>query len=112
MKFFFFFQAEDGIRDGTVTGVQTCALPILVGNGINGPGTWIRDVRIGARYPEGSSPDPHNSGLILAGAMWDFRTATVGYAPLLARTLMQLAKYGLPDDVDDGVAMSEFFIDM
>src|SRR6266481_5022344 len=29
---FFFFQAEDGIRDGTVTGVQTCALPILVGS--------------------------------------------------------------------------------
>src|SRR5690625_346116 len=25
--FFFFFQAEDGIRDGHVTGVQTCALP-------------------------------------------------------------------------------------
>src|SRR5271166_4255314 len=29
-KFFFFFQAEDGIRDGHVTGVQTCALPIWV----------------------------------------------------------------------------------
>src|SRR5207248_4915045 len=27
---FFFFQAEDGIRDRTVTGVQTCALPILI----------------------------------------------------------------------------------
>src|SRR2546429_1571055 len=26
---FFFFQAEDGIRDVAVTGVQTCALPIL-----------------------------------------------------------------------------------
>src|SRR5437870_10397859 len=26
--YFFFFQAEDGIRDGHVTGVQTCALPI------------------------------------------------------------------------------------
>src|SRR5689334_23764781 len=25
----FIFQAEDGIRDGTVTGVQTCALPIF-----------------------------------------------------------------------------------
>ena len=25
----FFFQAEDGIRDWSVTGVQTCALPIL-----------------------------------------------------------------------------------
>ena len=28
--FFFFFQAEDGIRDTSVTGVQTCALPIYV----------------------------------------------------------------------------------
>src|SRR5579862_7843707 len=32
--FGFFFQAEDGIRDGTVTGVQTCALPIF-GRGQN-----------------------------------------------------------------------------
>src|SRR5229473_6446739 len=30
MYFFFFFQAEDGIRDKLVTGVQTCALPISV----------------------------------------------------------------------------------
>src|SRR3989441_2024073 len=29
--FFFFFQAEDGIRDKLVTGVQTCALPISAG---------------------------------------------------------------------------------
>src|SRR6266498_1539323 len=28
MILFFFFQAEDGIRDADVTGVQTCALPI------------------------------------------------------------------------------------
>src|SRR3712207_7843522 len=28
LMFFFFFQAEDGIRDIGVTGVQTCALPI------------------------------------------------------------------------------------
>src|SRR2546430_3900806 len=28
ISFYFFFQAEDGIRDLTVTGVQTCALPI------------------------------------------------------------------------------------
>src|SRR5437879_6673308 len=31
MTSFFFFQAEDGIRDTSVTGVQTCALPISVG---------------------------------------------------------------------------------
>src|SRR5207253_9555634 len=40
---FFFFQAEDGIRDGHVTGVQTCALPIyawsdaLAGRGLYSP---------------------------------------------------------------------------
>src|SRR2546421_5347040 len=33
---FFFFQAEDGIRDLIVTGVQTCALPIY-------PGVWLSD---------------------------------------------------------------------
>src|SRR2546430_17301323 len=32
---FFFFQAEDGIRDLTVTGVQTCALPIFIMNYAN-----------------------------------------------------------------------------
>src|SRR5262249_58037753 len=31
MTLFFFFQAEDGIRDWSVTGVQTCALPICHG---------------------------------------------------------------------------------
>src|SRR5260370_36779038 len=29
VSWIFFFQAEDGIRDSSVTGVQTCALPIL-----------------------------------------------------------------------------------
>src|SRR5256885_9487027 len=33
MLSFFFFQAEDGIRDYKVTGVQTCALPISAGDG-------------------------------------------------------------------------------
>src|SRR5699024_11536570 len=32
MFLYFFFQAEDGIRDRNVTGVQTCALPILFWN--------------------------------------------------------------------------------
>src|SRR5438552_19213091 len=31
MRSIFFFQAEDGIRDDLVTGVQTCALPIFIG---------------------------------------------------------------------------------
>src|SRR5437762_7731728 len=44
----FFFQAEDGIRDTSVTGVQTCALPIsidadriyLAGQSMGGLGVW------------------------------------------------------------------------
>src|SRR5256885_8071957 len=41
--FFFFFQAEDGIRDYKVTGVQTCALPIsdrgaFAAAGVRAPG--------------------------------------------------------------------------
>src|SRR5256884_7946189 len=35
--FFFFFQAEDGIRDVAVTGVQTCALPISSISGLEDP---------------------------------------------------------------------------
>src|SRR6266436_7214335 len=36
MVLFFFFQAEDGIRDVAVTGVQTCALPICAKPGHGG----------------------------------------------------------------------------
>src|SRR5687767_15718932 len=36
---FFFFQAEDGIRDKLVTGVQTCALPILIRESV-WPAAW------------------------------------------------------------------------
>src|SRR5947207_11645322 len=35
MSLWFFFQAEDGIRDHCVTGVQTCALPISHSGGCN-----------------------------------------------------------------------------
>src|SRR5690625_7583362 len=44
----FFFQAEDGIRDGHVTGVQTCALPISArrscpASATSPPPCWWRD---------------------------------------------------------------------
>src|SRR5256884_5261792 len=37
----FFFQAEDGIRDVAVTGVQTCALPIFLVTGEHGTGKEV-----------------------------------------------------------------------
>src|SRR2546429_4615447 len=54
---FFFFQAEDGIRDVAVTGVQTCALPIfsihkqgeidiITGSNMSGKSTFLRTVGI------------------------------------------------------------------
>src|SRR5699024_12073016 len=50
--FFFFFQAEDGIRDRNVTGVQTCALPISLR-------CLVRNDRGGAY---GSPPAPQGAG--------------------------------------------------
>src|SRR2546422_6230040 len=47
--FFFFFQAEDGIRDVAVTGVQTCALPILFRAVRRGAGAGAVKVTIGQR---------------------------------------------------------------
>src|SRR2546430_4303357 len=46
----FFFQAEDGIRDLTVTGVQTCALPIS-GNGRRSRARQTAGDRVGAASP-------------------------------------------------------------
>src|SRR2546430_5540423 len=52
--FFFFFQAEDGIRDLTVTGVQTCALPIYAMSGLTSQpnlGSLVEALRHGPRDP-------------------------------------------------------------
>src|SRR5947209_19841328 len=54
---FFFFQAEDGIRDIGVTGVQTCALPISPDVG-------------GV-----SAADPHPAGAILLSGTYDLQAA-------------------------------------
>src|SRR6266850_7448911 len=42
--YFFFFQAEDGIRDYKVTGVQTCALPICAANDIEAIAVEAREI--------------------------------------------------------------------
>src|SRR5688572_32621844 len=63
---FFFFQAEDGIRDLTVTGVQTCALPISPSDGATNPERRppspprptpeIRSTRADSRLPPAGCP--------------------------------------------------------
>src|SRR5690554_7463163 len=61
--FFFFFQAEDGIRDADVTGVQTCALPILtsVNEVSNGISTFLKVsfiLKKTVHSPKGSPASP------------------------------------------------------
>src|SRR5688500_20142316 len=56
----FFFQAEDGIRDYKVTGVQTCALPIF-----RGPAVLLAQVRL----PGAVLPPPQGRPLRLRGGL-------------------------------------------
>src|SRR5688572_32571411 len=54
----FFFQAEDGIRDLTVTGVQTCALPIWAPTP-----RWPTSVRRSARAPPAVAAHTASAGV-------------------------------------------------
>src|SRR5256886_11522080 len=56
LLFFFFFQAEDGIRDLTVTGVQTCALPISPAPSDRSPGRPAPAARSSSEALQPSSP--------------------------------------------------------
>src|SRR6266542_4704411 len=60
LVFFFFFQAEDGIRDATVTGVQTCALPICGPAAVRG--AQARRLRDLARHPARLDRDVRPAG--------------------------------------------------
>src|SRR5260370_19073426 len=53
---FFFFQAEDGIRDSSVTGVQTCALPIYFISGDQRQANGTRAVEVLALHPLHRTP--------------------------------------------------------
>src|SRR5437667_8093746 len=83
---FFFFQAEDGIRDRDVTGVQTCALPISPtpsGRGPN-PGDRRRRSRPRRRSPRRPPKSPARATDRVSGA----RTAAAGGSP----GLMQIGR--------------------
>src|SRR5256885_9571372 len=69
-SFIFFFQAEDGIRDYKVTGVQTCALPIsALRAGIRNRHVGCREIAIwiaGAAKENPRTPSPAFSGAAAA----------------------------------------------
>src|SRR5207245_3494186 len=69
----FFFQAEDGIRDATVTGVQTCALPIL-GNGPDQAAVNAIGLEEDQRTLHGSHPFPGAGAEGRPPGLWNFPT--------------------------------------
>src|SRR5205085_6486230 len=56
----FFFQAEDGIRDLTVTGVQTCALPIFIATWLLLVGQRLSNVADRGGHAHMAADDLHN----------------------------------------------------
>src|SRR5690606_40803528 len=66
----FFFQAEDGIRDFHVTGVQTCALPIFASGAIKAanPAHIIWQLRTDRRYGRGLPSSRMNADSFAAAA--------------------------------------------
>src|SRR5215475_15526613 len=67
--FFFFFQAEDGIRDFHATGVQTCALPILLAlHGALTPCSAVA-LRIPSAQPPAISCVPYQSQFVFLCAL-------------------------------------------
>src|SRR6266853_6430700 len=85
---FFFFQAEDGIRDLTVTGVQTCALPISTFLGIR----MLEEVS-GAKFLHVPFKGIGNMMPSLLGGQLDFAfpEAAVALTHIRAGKLMPLA---------------------
>src|SRR5437879_9942513 len=61
---YFFFQAEDGIRDTSVTGVQTCALPIFVTFFCSGGG--IMAIAVGQPAPDFTLKDQNQKDVKLS----------------------------------------------
>src|SRR6266498_3648814 len=93
---FFFFQAEDGIRDADVTGVQTCALPIL----LNVPGLTLDPLRLDSAVPSGTTGAvigyPGGGAQTVVGARIVARTTAVGREIYVLRAKVRKGDSGGP----------------
>src|SRR5690606_10223885 len=115
LVFFFFFQAEDGIRDFHVTGVQTCALPIslqqladeglITAEELGGRKTYsLTDAGIAASEEAAEKTAPWEA----AGHRSPSQLAALPKAGMeLASATAQLARTGSPEQVQEGVAVLE-----
>src|SRR5260370_10962713 len=98
--FFFFFQAEDGIRDSSVTGVQTCALPIwgYDAQWRDGLSPWQVHVAGDHWYGRGTADNKgqHSINLAALKAVLDARSGRLGFnLKLLYETGEEVGSPGL-----------------
>ncbi len=97
---------HEGLADVTAAFLQDNP---LIGKGFFGPGTFLRSASNTLRWPDDASSDPHATGSIVAGAMWGLRQS-IGLA--IAERIGHFAKYGVPDDNNDGIAMGKYFVEV
>src|SRR5256885_10668307 len=93
--FFFFFQAEDGIRDYKVTGVQTCALPISsarLPHTRSNPGRRCGASRSGPAYPLPRSPVTTTSPTRTASRSEEHTSELQSPCNLVCRLLLEKKK--------------------
>src|SRR5580700_11259577 len=96
-SFFFFFQAEDGIRDLYVTGVQTCALPICH---VGGRGDLCRDLEPGRMARRAATRDagirPAVSHAVAVNRpAWPAQSASSGLSSFSARSAANWKRFCL-----------------
>src|SRR5688572_32966352 len=91
----FFFQAEDGIRDLTVTGVQTCALPIFEQTGVD----LDLAARLGAVAVGGAQARPFGADRPDASAAAEQRAEPIDGRSEERRVGKECRSRGLPDQL-------------
>ena len=69
-----------------------------IGAGFFGPGSVLRNIEPDRIYPDHVAADPHVTGLIVAGALWDLRKV-IGKET--TDRLFHFARYGAPENFDD-----------
>ncbi|MBM2814976.1 MAG: hypothetical protein HW421_1738 [Ignavibacteria bacterium] len=112
------FYAEKGIADGMANsacqeGIADVTAAMMLDEPRVGVGVFLEDTTKFIRtckndliYPDSVIGESHIDGQILSGAFWDLRELT---SLEVLRKLHHYARYGLPDDPNDGIAFYKWF---
>ncbi|KAA3598413.1 MAG: T9SS C-terminal target domain-containing protein [Calditrichaeota bacterium] len=80
-----------------------------IGNGFFGVGSFLRDLDNNKVYPTDITGEVHDDGEIIGAAFWDLRQAT---SLQTMSELSHFAKWGTPDDLNTGIAFSEWYLEV